>query len=121
MLLLALLVFYRDACSGLHILHWRSRRRTFPVPKETLHLLKHMIPIKLTCNRKQHVIGPVALLPEFLQILSLQTTHTLICTQHQATQSGTLIELSTHKFENPAHRFVIAAADLLQDDTAHLL
>src|SRR5689334_10186264 len=94
---------------------------TVPASKEFLHLLDYMIPIKLACNSEQDIIWLIASLPECQQILALQLIDFLCRAKYGATKGSAFIEIGAYKFEDTAHGFIIAAANLLQYDIAHLL
>src|SRR6266446_4828038 len=99
----------------------RWLRLPLPVPKQRFHLLHHVVPIELPCNREKHIIRLIASSPEIEQILPLQSAHTLGCTQTEATKSTAAIEVRSCQVKNAAHWLIVAPTNLLQNNAAHLL
>src|SRR5579883_1915429 len=93
----------------------------FPIAEQGLDFLHHMIPIELACDAKQDVVRFIALSPEVLQVLPLQRMHALVGSELQPAQWSALIKIRAYQIEDTAHRLVVAAANLLQDQVAHLL
>ena len=63
----------------------------------------------------------VARAPEREQVLWLKLFNALLRAERAAAQARASVELLAHEVEDAAHRLVVAAANLLQLDGAHLL
>src|SRR6266496_4665362 len=94
---------------------------SIPVPTKCLHLFDYVIPVELSCYRKKHIVGLITHLPEVLQVLPLQSIHTLRGPQYRTTKSSTSVEVSSYQFKDTTHWFIIATANLLLHNATHLL
>src|SRR5437660_1495383 len=121
MFLLILFQLYGNIAGRMWDLLWERGGTPRPVAKKCLYPIDYVLPIKLTSNREEHVIGLIARLPELLQIRPLLRLYALTGSQDWTAQRGSTVEIRSHQLENAAHRFIVAATNLLQNDAAHLL